>query len=168
MWVLEFIPLSFHKCSFQALMALLMCVCRCQFCWSILAGIHGCTGLMNMATGGWIAGAEKLPFFLSAFSFLKLFKWLQNYSIVLQIQLFHYFFFGNIISVTIIIAALICHGFYLTIQQQQKSFIRGIFNNVLLILNACKFEFFAKFWLVNSMNASYVSVATFKRCCQST
>lgn len=116
MWVLDCIPLSFHKCSSQALMALLMCVCRCQLCWSILAGIHGCTGLMNMVTGGWIAGAAKLLLFLSGFSFLELFNWLQNYSIVLQIQPF--FFFCGIISVTIMVAVLICQGFYLNIQQQ--------------------------------------------------
>lgn len=89
---------------------------------------------MNMATGGWIAGAEQLPFFPSAFSFLELFNCLQNYSIVLQIQLF---FFCSIIRITIIIVGLICCGFYLIIQKK-KSFIRGIFNNVFLILNACK------------------------------
>lgn len=139
MWVLDFIPLSFHKHSFQALMALLMCVCRCQLCWSILAGVHGCTGLMNMATGGWIAGAEKLPPFLSGFSFLVFFD-CQTIQLYYKYS-FLFSFICGIISITIMIAVLICQGFYPTIQQQQQqqqSFIRGIFNNVFLILNACK------------------------------
>lgn len=97
-------PLELSKCSFQALIASLMCVCRCQLCWSMLAGIHGCTGLMNMATGGWIAGAGKLPFFLLVFSFLELFA--ELFHCITNTAIFH-----STISITTMTEVLICHGF---------------------------------------------------------